>query len=171
MPIKPIIRLGNPSLREKSLLIKPEEFNSRWLLDLIEDLWDCKNHYGGVGIAAPQIGVNRRICVFGFEYSERYKNVDPVPYTVLCNPEIIIIDNNENEMMEGCLSVGSLRGPVARPIEIQYSGYDAHGNKIQRQVKNFHARLVMHEVDHLDGIVFIDKVTDTKRLGFLEELV
>lgn len=171
MAIKSIIRLGNPILRKKSTSIKNEDFNSSWLLALVQDLWDSKAHYGGVGIAAPQIGVNRRVCVFGFEHSERYKHVDPIPYTVLCNPEIIIIDKTESEMIEGCLSVDSLRGPVSRPVEIEYSGYDAYGNSIKRQVKDFHARLVMHEVDHLDGIVFIDKVTDTKRMAFLEELV
>lgn len=123
MAIKPIIRLGNPLLRKKSKSINDEDFNSSWLLGLVQDLWDSKAHYGGVGIAASQIGVNRRVW------------------------------------MEGCLSAGSLRGPVSRPVEIEYTGYDVYGNAIKRQVKDF------------DGIIFIDEVVDTKRIGFLEELV
>ena len=171
MAIKTALLIGTPSLREVSSPIIPEDFGSAWLLELIQDLHDSQEHYGGVGIAAPQIGVNRRVILFGFEHTERYKNVDPVPRTVLCNPEIQIIDPTEMTMYEGCLSLGNLRGPVSRPIEIVYSGFDQFGNKISRQVKNFHARLVQHEVDHINGILAVDRVKDNRLLGFRQELI
>lgn len=171
MSIKPIVRIGNPSLREKSRAIESNEFGSPWLLDLVQDLWDSKEHYGGVGIAAPQIGINRRVIVFGFEHTERYKNVGPVPFTVLCNPEIKILDKTEVSAYEGCLSVGDLRGEVARPKAIEYSGFDEYGREIKREVSDFHARLVLHEVDHIDGVIFIDRVKNTLSLGFRDELM
>lgn len=170
MAIQPIVRIGNPSLREISSPLLKSDFGSPWLLNLVQDLWDSQNHYGGVGIAAPQIGVNRRVIVFGFETTARYKNVEPVPLTVLCNPEIKILDASETEAYEGCLSVGDLRGMVLRAKAIEYSGFDEYGLEIKRTVADFHARLVLHEVDHIDGIVFLDRVKNTKSLGFRDEL-
>jgi len=170
MSVQAITRIGNPTLRERSTEIEVHEFGSEWLLNLVQDLWDTQAHYGSVGIAASQIGVNRRIFVFGFESTERYKNVVPVPRTVLCNPIIKITDPTTTNRYEGCLSLDNLRGEVARPIGIEYSGFDAYGNPIKRTVTNFHARLVQHETDHLDGVVFLDRVQDIKTIGFREEL-
>ncbi len=168
MPVQPVVRIGTPSLREKSLPIEPNDFGSPWLLNLVQDLWDSKEHYGGVGIAAPQIGINRRVVVFGFEQTERYQNVDPIPFTVLCNPEIKILDATEINAYEGCLSVGELRGEVPRPKAIAYIGFDEHGQKIEREVSDFHARLVFHEVDHIDGIIFIDRMKNIRTLGYYQ---
>ena len=106
MAIKTPLRLGTPSLRQPSLALEQEDFNAPWLLSLIEDLWDTMAHYGGVGIAAPQIGVNRQVMVFGFEHTDRYKNVGSVSRTVLCNPKITIFNPSEAFSYEGCLSFG-----------------------------------------------------------------
>ena len=171
MAIREIVRLGNPSLRERSTELHQHEFNSPWLMELIKDLWNSMEHYGGVGIAAPQIGVNRRVCVFGFEKSARYPQAEPVPYTILCNPEIVILDNEPVGFHEGCLSVDDLRGLVMRPRKIIYRGVDQFGTMIERTVSDFHARLVLHEIDHLDGTVFVDRVNDTHTLGFRDELI
>ncbi|MFI4984304.1 MAG: peptide deformylase [Rickettsiales bacterium] len=171
MAIITALLMGTPSLREVSLPIQPTDFGSPWLLELVQNLSDTQAHYGGVGIAAPQIGVNKRVILFGFEHTERYKDIEPVPITLLCNPEIKIIDPEEITMYEGCLSLANLRGPVSRPKAIAYSGFDQFGNKISRQVSDFHARLVQHEIDHLDGVLLIDRVKDTRTLGFREELI
>jgi peptide deformylase len=171
MAIREIVRLGNPILRERASEIKAEEVNTPWLSQLVQDLWDSMEYYGGVGIAAPQIGVNRRVFVFGFEKSERYPQQEPVARTVLCNPEVIIIDNEPVGFYEGCLSVTDLRGQVLRPRKIIYRGFDQFGNAIEHTATDFHARIVLHELDHLDGTVFIDRVKDTRTLGFREELI
>jgi len=171
MAIITAVLMGNPILRHVSSPILPEDFGSIWLLELIQNLHDTQAHYGGVGIAAPQIGVARRVIVFGFEHTERYKNVEPVPKTVLCNPEIEITNPEEATMYEGCLSLGNVRSPVSRPIGIAYSGFDQFGKRISRKVSGFHARLVQHEVDHINGILAIDRVKDNRQLGFRQELI
>ena len=125
---------------------------------------------GGVGLAAPQIGEDVQIVVFGFERSERYPDAPPVPRTVLCNPVIEPLSGEEEEGWEGCLSVPGLRGLVPRFTRIRYSGFDLDGNPIHREAEGFHARVVQHECDHLIGRLYPTRMRDLTKLGFTEVL-
>jgi peptide deformylase len=125
---------------------------------------------GGVGIAAPQIGVNKRMVIFGFESSARYPNEKPVPFTVLINPVIEYLSDETADGWEGCLSVPGLRGLVPRFRHIRYSGFDLEGNAFTREADGFHARIVQHECDHLDGILFPQRIKDMRFFGFEDEL-
>ena len=125
---------------------------------------------GGVGIAAPQIGCNKRVIIFGFEENSRYPNEKSVPFTILINPAYKILSNEMVDAWEGCLSVPGLRGLVPRYNQIEYSGYDPEGNLITRIAEGFHARVVQHEYDHLDGILFPQRLKDLKYFGFEDEL-
>ena len=141
------------------------------LLDsLLADMFDTMIAAAGVGLAAPQIGENLRVVVFGFDDSERYPQALAVPRTVLINPEIEIVDSTEVADWEGCLSVPGMRGLVSRPNGIRYRGFDAEGGLIDREVTDFHARVVQHECDHLDGILYPQRITDLRYFGFEAEL-
>lgn len=146
------------------------DFTSLELQQLLQDMQDTMKEKGGVGIAAPQIGVNLRVVIFGFEKSVRYPNEAPVPFTVLINPTIEILSNEFIDGWEGCLSVPGLRGLVPRYKKIKYSGFDENGNPFSRLVENFHARIVQHECDHLDGVLFPRRIKDLKYFGFEETL-
>jgi len=166
-----IIKLGNPSLRQVSEPIHENEFDSKELHDIVNKLFFAFKKEKAAGLAAPQIGINKRIIVFGVEKHPIYTHVNPVPDTVLINPTIEILTDELEEAYEGCFSVGTLRGKVARAKRIFYRGFDVHGNVIEREAEGLHARVVQHEYDHLDGIVFLDKVTDHLSLGFYDELI
>lgn len=168
MTIKPIIKMGNEKLATPSLPVT--NFSNGELKELVDDMHDTMKEKGGVGIAAPQIGCNLRVIIFGFEYNERYPNEKPIPFTVLVNPIIEILSNELIDAWEGCLSVPGLRGLVSRYKKIQYSGYDIEGNSISHIVYGFYARLVQHECDHLDGILFPHRIKDMKFFGFEDEL-
>jgi peptide deformylase len=124
----------------------------------------------GAGLAAPQIGVDQRVVIFGFEHNARYPDAEPVPFTVLCNPTITPLSDEMEEGWEGCLSVPGLRGVVPRYKRIRYVGFDAAGRPLDRTVEGFHARVVQHECDHLDGILYPMRVRDFTRFGFLDVL-
>lgn len=124
----------------------------------------------GVGLAAPQIGVNLRVVIFGFERSARYPDAEAVPYTVLINPVITPLSEAQDEGWEGCLSVPGMRGWVPRYSEIRYQGYDALGEIIDRRVNGFHARVVQHECDHLDGVLYPRRIRDLTRFGYADAL-
>lgn len=162
-----VLRMGDPELlRVSEPVIRFDES----LAELIQDLWDTMAARGGVGIAAPQIGVPLRIVVFEVQESERYPDAPPVPRTVLINPEFKFPDEETVDGWEGCLSVPGLRGVVPRYRRIQYSGLDAHGQRFERNAEDFHARVVQHECDHLDGILYPQRMRDMATLGFEEEL-
>jgi peptide deformylase len=137
---------------------------------LIEDMFDTMASAGGVGLAAPQIGVGLQVVIFGFERSERYPEVEPVPSTILLNPVITLLDDEEEEGWEGCLSVPGLRGVVPRFKRVRYRGFDERGGSIDRTVEGFHARVVQHECDHLIGTLYPMRVRDFSRFGFTEAL-
>jgi peptide deformylase len=162
-----VLRMGDPDLRKIS---EPVLHFDDSLAELIQDLWDTMAARGGVGIAAPQIGVHLRIVVFEVENSERYPEAPPVPRTVLINPEFEYPDDEMVDGWEGCLSVPGLRGVVPRHRRIRYSGLDAAGNRFEREAEDFHARVVQHECDHLDGILYPQRMRDMTSLGFEEEL-
>jgi peptide deformylase len=168
MPIKSVVKLGNKQLAAPSLLV--DNFATPDLLELIKDMQDTMKEKGGVGIAAPQIGCNKRVIMFGFDKSERYPNEKPIPFTVLINPVIEILSDETVDGWEGCLSVPGLRGLVPRYKKIQYNGYDPEGNLISRIAEDFHARVIQHECDHIDGILFPQRIKDMRFFGFEDEL-
>ena len=168
MTIKSVIKMGNEKLATPSLPVT--NFFTGKLKELINDMRDTMKEKGGVGIAAPQIGCNLRVVMFGFEYNERYPNEKPVPFTTLINPTIEILSDEIVDGWEGCLSVPGLRGLVPRYKKIQYNGYDLEGNPISRIAEGFHARVVQHEYDHIDGILFPRRIKDMKLFGFEDTL-
>lgn len=168
MPVKTILRMGHPGLLQIAAPVV--EFNTPQLDALIRDMLDTMPAYNGAGLAAPQIGVGLRVVIFGMESNPRYPDAEPVPMTVLINPRIEPLDDAMEEAWEGCLSVPGLRGLVPRYKFVRYSGMDQHGNRFERDVTGFHARVVQHEVDHLDGILYPWRVTDLRNFGFEEEL-
>ena len=153
--------MGHPLLALKCHEVS--EFNTPELHGVIQDMIDTMKAENGAGLAANQIGIPLRIVVFGFEHNPRYPDAEPVPETVLINPVIEVLDDQMDYCWEGCLSVPGMRGMVPRNKNIRYRGYDQYGNKIERTAHNFHARVVQHECDHLDGILFIDKLPPLKK--------
>ena len=160
--------MGNKLLATPSLAVT--EFSGDALRDIINDMHDTMQAKGGVGIAAPQIGCNLRIIMFGFEFSTRYPNEKPVPLTVLINPVIETLSEKMIEDWEGCLSIPGLRGLVPRYENIRYKGFDLEGKPIDRVVDGFHARVVQHECDHIDGVLFPHRMKDLTSFGFEDEL-
>jgi peptide deformylase len=168
MAIKSVLRMGDPRLLQRSSEFAP--LPSRQLDELVQDLLDTMAAYNGAGLAAPQIGVLRRVVVFGVRANPRYPDAEPVPDTVLINPLIEVLDAATEQGWEGCLSVPGMRGLVPRYREIRYSGLDPHGNRILREASGFHARVVQHECDHLDGVLYPMRMADMAAFGFEAEL-
>lgn len=166
-----IIKLGNPLLRVISEPIASDEFGTAELNDLVIKLFAVMKLEDGLGLAAPQIGINKRAIVFGMDKHPVHTHLPEIPYTILFNPSYEPTSDICIEAYEGCLSVGSLRGKVSRYQSICYRGYDVDGNLIEREVSDLHARVLQHEVDHLNGVIFLDRVTNHSSLGFHEELV
>ncbi len=137
---------------------------------LVRDMDDTMRSLNGAGIAAPQIGVSLRVVIFEVLDNPRYPHVAPVPYTVLVNPQLTPLGEEQAEGWEGCLSVPGLRGLVPRHTRLRYRGVDLHGAPIDRTVEGFHARVVQHEVDHLDGILYPQRVRDMRNFGFEDAL-
>jgi peptide deformylase len=168
LAIKTILRMGDPLLLQRAAEVS--QFNTAELHALVQDMQDTMRHANGAGLAAPQIGVSQRVVIFGFDRNERYPDAPAVPPTVLVNPRLAALDAEEEEAWEGCLSVPGMRGLVPRFVKLRYQGFDARGNAIDRTVDGFHARVVQHEVDHLDGILYPMRIRDLARFGFQEEL-
>jgi peptide deformylase len=166
--IRPVLRMGDPRLLKSS--IEVSRFGTLELESLIQDLRDTMAHLDGAGLAAPQIGVNLRVVIFGIENNPRYPNAEAVPETVLINPHLSPLADDQEEGWEGCLSVPGLRGLVPRYLRLRYKGFDQFGNSIFREVEGFHARVVQHECDHLDGILYPMRIRDFSKFGFIEEL-
>ena len=160
--------MGHPVLREKARAV--EAFDTAELHALVADMKETMAAKNGAGLAAPQIGVSQRVVIFGVEANPRYPDAEPVPFTVLVNPKIVILTREVEEDWEGCLSVPGMRGVVPRYTKLRYSGFDEDGNPIERVAEGFHARVVQHECDHLDGILYPQRMTDLSKLGFIEEL-
>jgi len=168
MAIHTVLRMGHPLLNQRAAEV--EEFNTPELDRLIEDMLDTMQAEDGAGLAAPQIGINRRIVVFGFDENPRYADAPAVPRTILINPHIKPLDSAMEDGWEGCLSVPGMRGLVPRYSKIKYSGFDASGEPIRIEAEGFHARVVQHECDHLDGILYPQRIRDFSRFGFINEL-
>ena len=156
------IKIGDPKLWTASSPVV--KFGTTELTQLIEKMRDTMTTFNGVGLAAPQIGYNDRVIIFGFDENPRYPNEKPVPFTVLINPSFEPISEEKNSGWEGCLSIPGLRGKVDRYTEIKYFGYDLTGKQIKGTASHFHARVIQHECDHLDGILFLQRLIDLKQL-------
>jgi peptide deformylase len=168
MAVQPVLRMGHPLLRQVASPVA--DFQGGELAALVADMDDTMRALNGAGIAAPQIGVSLRVVIFEVAENPRYPHVQPVPYTVLINPVVSALDAEEEEGWEGCLSVPGLRGLVPRARRVRYRGFDLDGAPIARTVEGFHARVVQHEVDHLDGILYPQRVRDLRDFGFEEVL-
>lgn len=168
MTVRRVLRMGDPRLLQIAQPVK--EFGSKELKSLIEDMFDTMEDYDGAGLAAPQIGVPKRVVIFGVDNNPRYPEADQVPTTVLINPEITVSSLKKESGWEGCLSVPGMRGRVDRYAQIRYRGYDLQGNEIEREANGFHARVVQHECDHLDGILYPARISDMRYFGFEEVL-
>ena len=168
MATREILKMGHPTLLE---VAKPvEKFNTSELDSIIEDMIDTMKENDGAGLAAPQIGLGMQLVIFGFDSNERYPEADQVPFTVLINPVITSIGDEEEDGWEGCLSVPGLMGVVPRFKKIRYQGKDQHGNEIDREVDGFHARVVQHECDHLIGKLYPMRIRDFSQFGYLDTL-
>lgn len=168
MPIKPVLRMGDPLLLEVATPI--DQFDTPELHALIEDMQDTMAHMQGAGIAAPQIGVSKRVVIFGVGHNPRYPDAEQVPYTILINPVLKTISDETDDAWEGCLSVPGMRGLVSRYTRLHYTGFDQYGNAIDRLVSGFHARVVQHECDHLDGVLYPMRINDLRNFGYTEVL-
>ena len=160
--------MGDPRLWQKSLPV--ERFGTPELENLLTDMRETMAHLNGAGLAAPQIGVLLRVVIFGVKSNPRYPGIEEVPDTVLINPVLTPLSNDVEEGWEGCLSVPGMRGWVPRFYKLRYSGYDEKGERFERDVEGFHARVVQHEVDHLDGVLYPMRIRDFTRFGFNEAL-
>lgn len=168
MAVRPILRIGDPRLRQVAEPVA--EFDTPELRDLVQDMFDTMAAADGAGLAAPQIGVLKRVMIFGVDATPRYPDAEAVPATALVNPEFTVLGESVAGYWEGCLSVPGMRGYVERPAHIQYRGCDQFGNLIEREVTGFHAIVFQHEYDHLDGILYPDRLVDPTQFGFNEEL-
>lgn len=166
MTVREILRMGDPRLLR--VADKVEAFDTPELHALIADMFETMHAANGAGLAAPQIGVNLQLVIFGFAKNERYPDAPPVPETVLINPVLKPLSEDMEEGFEGCLSVPGLRGSVPRYTKLHYEGFDQYGNVIRRDAEGFHARVVQHEVDHLLGILYPMRIRDFSRFGFTE---
>ena len=168
MAVRPVLRMGDSRLFRVSRPVT--QFNTPELQALLADMRDTMQALNGAGLAAPQIGVDLRVVIFGVTSNPRYPDAEPVPQTVLINPVITPLDGEVEEGWEGCLSVPGMRGLVPRFLRLRYRGFDASANPIDRTVDGFHARVVQHECDHLDGVLYPMRIRDMRNFGFTAEL-
>ena len=168
--IRDILKMGDERLLRIAPPVPQQMIGSAELQQLIDDMFETMRHVGGVGLAAPQIGIDLQLVIFGFERSERYPDAEPVPQTILLNPVITPTSSEIEDGWEGCLSVPGLRGVVPRFARIRYRGVDPTGRPIEREAEGFHARVVQHECDHLIGRLYPTRMTDLTKLGFTSVL-
>jgi peptide deformylase len=168
MAIREVLKMGDPRLLAVAAPVS--EFGAAELENLLADMRDTMRALNGAGLAAPQIGVGLRVVIFGFELNPRYPEADSVPFTTLINPLLTPVGEIQDDGWEGCLSVPGMRGLVPRYRHLRYTGQDERGMPIDRTVSDFHARVVQHEVDHLDGILYPRRIRDLTQFGFNDAL-
>ncbi|MCF8158264.1 MAG: peptide deformylase [Burkholderiaceae bacterium] len=168
MAIKPVLRMGEPLLFAQAEPVTA--FDTPELHALIQDMQDTMESMNGAGIAAPQIDVSLRVVIFGVGSNPRYPDAEQVPYTVLINPVLTPVGEEMEDGWEGCLSVPGMRGVVPRFTRLHYTGFDQFGQTIDRLVSGFHARVVQHECDHLDGILYPMRIQDLTNFGYTDVL-
>lgn len=168
--IRDILKMGDERLLRIAPPVPEQLIGSAELQQLIDDMFETMRHVGGVGLAAPQIGIDLQLVIFGFERSERYPDAEAVPQTILLNPVITPLSTEVEDGWEGCLSVPGLRGVVPRYKHIRYEGLDPQGNPVDRVAEGFHARVVQHECDHLIGRLYPSRIQDFAKFGYTEVL-
>ncbi len=168
MAIRPVLKMGDPVLLKVAEPVR--HFDTPELRQLLQDMHDTMQSLNGAGLAAPQIGVSQQVVIFGVGSNPRYPQAEEVPYTVLINPQLDTLDADLEDGWEGCLSVPGMRGLVPRFKRLRYRGVDQYGQPIDRTVADFHARVVQHEVDHLQGILYPMRIRDLTRFGFIDAL-
>lgn len=168
MAVRTVLKMGDPLLLQRA--VEVERFDVPELHTLIQDMHDTMDAMDGAGIAAPQIGVSLRVVIFGVGKNPRYPDAEQVPYTVLINPTVTPLENEMEDGWEGCLSVPGLRGIVPRYARVHYTGVDQYGHLIDRVASGFHARVVQHECDHLDGILYPMRIKDLRSFGYTDVL-
>lgn len=168
MSVREILRMGDPRLLRVAELV--DRFDTPALTELLQDMRDTMAAENGAGLAAPQIGVNLQVVIFGVEQNPRYPDAEQVPFTILINPTLYKLDEEMEDGWEGCLSVPGMRGLVPRYKQLRYTGVDAQGNPIDRTVSGFHARVVQHECDHLYGVLYPMRMKDMRQFGFTDVL-
>lgn len=171
MAVRDILRMGDPRLLQVATPVPDHAFGSNWLADLLQDMYDTMVAANGAGLAAPQIGVNSQVVVFGSgQANPRYPDAPVIPPTVLINPVLTRLGEDEESDWEGCLSVPGLRGQVPRWQRLRYQGFNERGQPIDRTVDGFHARVVQHECDHLQGMLYPMRMRDFSQFGFTDVL-
>lgn len=168
MAVREVLKMGDPRLLREARPV--EQFGTPELDSLVADMLDTMHHLNGAGLAAPQIGVDLQVVIFEITNNPRYPDVTPIPLTILVNPQLEYLSDDMQEDWEGCLSLPGLRGLVPRYTRVRYHGYDVQGNRIDRTVDDFHARVVQHETDHLRGILYPMRMRDFSRFGFTDVL-
>jgi peptide deformylase len=166
--IKPVLKMGDPRLWQPAQRV--EQLNTPELEALLQDMQDTMAALNGAGLAAPQIGVGLQVVIFGVEHSPRYPSAESIPFTVLINPTLTPLSEEKEEDWEGCLSIPGMRGIVPRYTQLHYQGVDAKGMPIDRTVTGFHARVVQHECDHLNGILYPMRIDDLRKFGYIDTL-
>jgi peptide deformylase len=164
MAVRSVLKMGDPVLLQVAGPVT--EFDTAELHALLTDMQDTMAALSGAGIAAPHIGVSKQVVIFGVEKNRRYPDVEEVPFTVLINPTITPLSDEQEEGWEGCLSVPGLRGLVPRYQRVRYTGFDQYGAAIEREAEGFHARVVQHESDHLQGVLYPMRIRDLRKFGF-----
>mgnify|MGYP001198714407 FL=1 len=172
MSIREIVKMGNPVLREVAEDFSVEEIKSTETKDLLEDMWDSLEAAGGIGLAAPQIGISKQLAIIKLSSeSDRYPDMEDSETYVIFNPKISVIDDNEQGFWEGCLSIPGLRGYVERPRKIRVDFLDENAAHKSIEIENFLATVFQHEIDHLYGTLYVEKMKDITTLTFEEEMV
>ena len=166
--IRDVLKMGDDRLLQKAAPV--DRFGTPELASLLQDMRDTMAHLNGAGLAAPQIGVGLRVVIFGVTANLRYPDAEEIPDTVLINPDLAPLSQEIEEGWEGCLSVPGMRGWVPRWRHLRYAGYDEQGGRFERTVQDFHARVVQHECDHLDGVLYPMRIRDLAKFGFNEAL-
>jgi peptide deformylase len=169
MAVRKVAHLGHPVLRRIAEPVSPEAIRSPEIQTLIDDMLETMAEYDGAGLAAPQVHVSRRVVIYGVEHNPRYPDAEPVPLTILVNPHVTPVGDGQAEDWEGCLSVPDLRGMVPRYTTVRVEGSDRDGHPVRFTATGFHARVVQHECDHLDGRVYLDRMRSMETLSFLPE--
>ncbi len=169
MAVLKVAQLGHPILRQIAEPVSPEAIGSPAIQQLIDDLLETMAEYDGAGLAAPQVHVSRRVVIYGVAANPRYPEAPDIPLTVLINPKITALTKEQEEDWEGCLSLPGLRGQVPRFTKIRVEAYGRDGKPIKFDAGDFHARVVQHECDHLDGKVYVDRMPSMATLSFLPE--
>lgn len=165
-----ILDKNDPILRQTAEQVAESEFGSEWLKNLVQEMFDIMAERGAVGVAAPQIGISKRVIVFSTNYTKRRKPESPIPDTTLINPSLKVLSDEIQTDYEGCLNCGELMGQVPRALEIEYTGFDIDGNKITKRATGLEARILQHEIDHLNGYLFFDHVEDKDSLTTISAL-